>query len=222
MTAFVVGYDPGGNGKHGVAALRVRQEGSRWAPVELRTTTAQTLGDVVAWVEAECQGGRVVAAGVDTLTEWSTGPGGWRPADCWLRAHHSDAAPAVVAANSIYGAMAVNGAAFLTLLAPRLRADRTVVTEAHPKVAYFALTGRRPDWKTARHEMVTWLVRELGIAAAPDLHTATDDRFDAAMAALAALRGCNGEWTRDLHDLPDTDPLSRVRFCGPTHYWWPD
>lgn len=221
MTAFVVGYDPGGNGRHGVAALRVRQEGERWTAVELRIETAQTLGDAIAWVGAACQGGRIVAAGADTLTEWNSGWSGWRPADRWLQQTYPLVFPKIIAPGGLRGAMIMNGAAFLTLLAPRFRADDTMVTEAHPKVAYYALTGRTPSWESARGEMAAWLVRELGLTSVLGLNAPADHCFDAGMAALAALRGCDGDWKRDLHNLPDADQSGRVQFYGTTHYWWP-
>lgn len=141
--AFVIGYDPGGNGRHGVAALQVRERKGRWIPVDLQVRTVDTLTDVVEWVEDQiCRDVRIVAAGVDTLTEWNGGRSGWRPGDCWLKDAYGEVAAKIVASHSLSGSMAVNGAAFLTRLEPRFRADGTMVTEAHPKVAYFALTGR--------------------------------------------------------------------------------
>ena len=80
----MVGYDPGGMGKHGVAVLRVQPKGDRWRSADLRVITAQTLTEVVTWVTDTCRDGRIIAAGTDTLTEWNSGPGGWRPADRWL------------------------------------------------------------------------------------------------------------------------------------------
>ena len=63
-TAFVIGYDPGGNDAHGVAVLKVQKENSRWIPVTLQVTAARALGDAVAWLEKKCRDGRIVAAGI--------------------------------------------------------------------------------------------------------------------------------------------------------------
>lgn len=219
--AYVFGYDPGGNGRHGVAALRVEQRDGRWEPVDLVVTTERDIAAVVEWLENACRGGRIVAAGVDTLTEWNSGRNGDRPADTWLRKACPDVRGGIITPAGLYGAMVIGGAGFLLLLQERFRADGTMVTEAHPKVCYRVLTGRKADWKTDREQMADWLLRELGVGVREEICIAADHRFDAAVAALAALRGLNGVWTLDLHALPDSDLSKRIRFCGPTHYWWP-
>jgi hypothetical protein len=219
--AFIVGYDPGGNDSHGVAALEVRRTGASWSPVALDAVVAHSLSDALAWLDDKCRNGRIAAVGIDTLTEWNSGGGGWRPADLWLRDRYRAVARSVVAPNSIYGSMALNGAAFMTLLAPRFRADDTLITEAHPKVCFFAMTGKQHDWVTNRMEMGAWLLQELGATQAADVLGAEDHRFDAGVALLAAFRGLNGDWTLDLHALPASATGGRVQFCGQTHYWWP-
>lgn len=127
----------------------------------------------------------------------------------------------MVPPNALYGSMVVNGVAFLTALSPRFQIDETVVTEAHPKVLYFATTGERCAWDTDSAEMAAWLVDQLGIEEGPDLLGPADHRFDAGVCVLAALKGLNREWTLDLHALPGADQAAQVRFCGETHYWWP-
>lgn len=116
--------------------------------------------------------------------------------------------------------MAVNGAAFLTLLAPHFKSDGTLITEAHPKACYFALTGKKHVWAANKAKMVKWLLEELGVDA-PDTFGSADHCFDAGVALLAALRGLNHEWTLDLHTLPDSHDGDRVQFFGQTHFWWP-
>ncbi|HEX2081395.1 MAG TPA: DUF429 domain-containing protein [Longimicrobium sp.] len=220
--AFVIGYDPGGIGMHGVVVLPVERHKGRWIPRDLKVTAADTLQHVVAWVNDTCGGGRIVAAGVDTLTEWNSGRGGWRPADKWLRRTYPAVRQSVKAPAGLRGSMVMSGAAFLKLFEERFRSDATRVTEAHPKVCYFALTGEKASWSGDREKMASWLLRELTVGNRDDICVADDHRFDAATAALAALRGLNGDWTLDLHALEDVDHSGRVRFCGPTHYWWPD
>jgi len=55
----VLGYDPGGNGAHGLAELCIREG----AVEELRTSTLATAEDVLARLDGE---ERIVALGVDT------------------------------------------------------------------------------------------------------------------------------------------------------------
>jgi hypothetical protein len=188
--AFVIGYDPGGNGNHGLAALRVEERGTDWVPLELSVTTARVLADVVEWVTDTCRDVRMVALGVDTLTEWNSGPGGWRPADRWLRATYPDVASSVISPASLYGSMVINGGGLLIQLHDRLQSDGTVVTEAHPKVCYRAITGGKADWKESpanRDTMAAWLIGELGVGRAEEIGVKDDHRFDAATSALAAL-----------------------------------
>ena len=86
------------------------------------------------------------------------------------------------------------------------------VTEAHPKVCYYAETGRKHNWadEHARAQM-------LGQG------TAADHAFDAAIGSLAALRGLNGEWPHDLHAEPPIDGRpENVHPFGLTNFWWPE
>jgi hypothetical protein len=219
---FIVGYDPGGNGAHGVAILKVREENARWHPLDLQVRTADSLRDAVAWVDEKCRDGRIVAVGVDSMTEWSSGASGWRSADIWLKDTYPDVTHSVVSPNSAFGSMSVNGAGFLILLAPRLRADSAMITEAHPKVCYFALAKKKHKWASERLEMEAWLLKELEVAEPAGAFGNLDHGFDAGIAVLAALRGINGDWIFDLHDLPGSNRQSRVEFGGPSHYWWPE
>lgn len=217
---FVVGYDPGGKDAHGVAALEVREGNLRWIPSVLHVNEAKTLGGAVSWIERTCRGGRIVAVGIDTLTEWNSGVSGWRSADLWLRRKYPLVVKSVVAPNSIYGSMAINGAAFLTILGPRFRSDGTMVTEVHPKVCFFALTGKKHAWIDDDPQMWDWLLAELGIES-PDFVRGKGHHFDAGMAVMAALRGLNGDWKLDLHSASEAASNGPVRFFGETHYWWP-
>jgi Protein of unknown function (DUF429) len=188
--------------------------------MDLFVTTAGSLEDVVRWVDTACRDVPIVAAGVDTLTEWNSGRSGFRPADLWLIHRYPDAARSVIAPASLYGAMVINGGGLLIQLKERFHADRTIVTEAHPKVCYRAITGEKASWKNDREKMTAWLIGG-GVGRSKEIGVPDDHRFDAATAALAALRGLNGDWTQDLHALPGEDYSGRIRFCGPTHYWWP-
>ena len=70
-----IGYDPGGNGKHGVAVL---EAGS--SPARVRVCTAQDGQDVLDWIESHCKQ-PAEAIGIDTLLSWEVSKSGWRGAD---------------------------------------------------------------------------------------------------------------------------------------------
>ena len=208
MTGTVVGYDPGGNGRHGLARLAVREGAAESVVV----STHASAEDVIVTLETDDP----LAVGVDTLTAWSTGPSGWRPADRWLRARYPEARSSVAAPNSLYGSMSLGGMA--VLLALRDRQPGVLVTEAHPKVLQWALWHRRYDYGVEGRQMDA----DLGLALGVDLRTANDHEWDAAASALAALHALRDDWPRDLHALDPADGERIVRPCGPARYVWPE
>lgn len=209
QTGTVVGYDPGGNGRHGLALLEVRDG----QPRALRASTRGTVEDVVLAVEALPS---PLALGVDTLTCWGTGRSGWRPADRWLRGAYADVGGSTVAPNSLYGSMALGGGA--VVMAARARTEGLYVTEAHPKVLCRALFGRPYAYGPDPRGMDAALADALGVP----VRTANDHEWDAAASALAAWRGLTGAWALDLHALPTGPDERLVRPYGPTAYAWPD
>jgi hypothetical protein len=126
----------------------------------------------------------------------------------------------IAAPNALFGSMPLGGAVFLTMMISRFQQDGTQITEAHPKVLYYALTGRKHNW-VDKEFMASWLLRELGLEIPPTCFGPEDHSFDATLSLLSALRGLNGEWTLDLHTLQNPKTGDRVAFAGPTHYWWP-
>lgn len=72
MAEIYIGYDPGGNGAHGVAAINGEHA---------VCATVATALDSIVWLTQQCDQQTPAAFGLDTLTLWSTGPAGWRPAD---------------------------------------------------------------------------------------------------------------------------------------------
>jgi hypothetical protein len=93
----------------------------------------------------------VSALGVDTLTCWSTGPGGWRSADRWLRQQYPAVRNSVVTPNGLFGSMGLNGMA--VLISARKRFDNLFITETHPKVLYWQITRARYDYFAYRGQM---------------------------------------------------------------------
>lgn len=157
-TGVVIGYDPGGKGAHGLAAVLVK--GGRPRSISMRT--AGTTEEAVAFVEGTSD---VIALGVDTLTCWSTGPAGWRPADRWLRERYRPVANSVASPNHLSGSMVVNGMAFL--LAAGQTRPAVFTTETHPKVLLFHLAETKYDYLGRKELMDKALARALGLPVTP-------------------------------------------------------
>ena len=209
MTGTVVGYDPGGNGKHGFARARVRDG----EIVCVTTKTLQTAEDVVRSILG---GEKPLGLGVDTLTCWSTGRSGWRPADRWLRDRYRDVQKAIVAPAGLFGAMSVNGMAVLVTV--RQACPGIFVTETHPKVLYYAKCNQRYDYSGSNISVMNdSLSSWLGVKVEPQ----NAHEWDAAISILAVVRGLNGSW-QDLHTLPTKSSERLVHPCGKTTYMWPE
>lgn len=142
LTGWFLGYDPGGNDSHGVAAIRVECGRIERPTVDTRVAVA----DVLCWFQDQSQEWNetgplsgVLGVGVDTLTYWSAAPNGARKADESLRSDYPDVEGSVIWSNSLYGAMSVNG--MFVLRRFRKRNPCLYVSETHPKVLYHALSG---------------------------------------------------------------------------------
>jgi hypothetical protein len=212
--SIILGYDPGGDHKHGVAALSV----VHGAIVKVEVATARAVESALGWFRSRIDASKPprIGLGVDTLTVWSTGPSGWRPADRLLRAAYPAAANSVVASNSLYGAMAVNG----MLLMARLREQHPtmVISETHPKVLFQALASTRYDYRSNAVDMGSSLAQWLGAAVPP---LANDHEWDAIASAYAAWQGCCGRWSSDLHLLHTSPGESLLWPVGRTSFYWP-
>ncbi|MDE2783776.1 MAG: hypothetical protein OXK77_12530 [Gemmatimonadota bacterium] len=206
MTGTVVGYDPGGNGKHGLAWATV-QDGRIGSKVN-----TDTFGNVEEVLASIRKIGPLLGLGIDTLTCWSTGDGGWRPADHRLRTYYDAVKRSVIAPNSLAGSMIVSGMA--VLLAVRRAFPGVFVTETHPKVLYYELSGgQHHDYGTYRSDMHKWLRGKL----ASDVAPRDDHQWDAAISILPVVRWLDGSWQNDLHAGERL-----VRPCDETTaYVWP-
>ena len=209
MTGTVVGYDPGGNGKHGFARATVRDG----EIVSVTTKTLRHAEDVIASIlEIET----LVGLGIDTLTCWGTGRSGWRPADCSLRQRYPAVKKSIVAPNSLYGAMCLNGMA--VLLTVRQAFPGIFVTETHPKVLYYALLEEPYDYNGPNTSgMNDRLSSWLGVKVKPR----NEHEWDAAISILPVVRGLHGSW-QDLHALPPDSGEHLLQPCGKTTYMWPE
>lgn len=210
MTGTVVGYDPGGNGDHGLAQATVR-DGSI---VSVCTETLGTLEDVVASV---LRIETLLGLGIDTLTCWGGGSSGLRLADRWLRQRYRTEWKRVVSPNSLRGAMSVNGMGLL--IAVRGEFPDVYITETHPKVLWYALRKQPYDFTDAYASVMneclsSWL--------AVDVAPRNEHEWDSAISILAVVRGLQGQWQHDLHALPTRPGELLVQPCGRTAYVWPE
>ena len=138
---------------------------------------------------------------------WSAGPGGGRVADDRLRkAHPWIRSGTVQSVNSLRGAALAGGALLASWMReqdPGLR-----ITEAHPKALLLALDmdgaafaerfGIRDVWGDGEHQR------------------------DAAIAAVSAREGCQGNWPLDLADRRDRrEQNPKSYWLAPISYWWP-
>lgn len=228
MKITVFGYDPGGNGNHGVATLQVEVRRGRVRPVgKLSLVDFACLSDVTHALDHFASNGKV-ALGVDTLTRWNSGRSGFRPADDWIREHDPRRMSSVVSPNGMRGSMAVNGAALIRHADTTYPSQIELLTEAHPKVLAGALHPARTDWyrsgrRAKRNSLCAWF--EVPDGEIDDQSLSGDHAYDAALAALAAYAGLSGKWTKDLHQLNDEDAEcgSSISIAGiEDHFYWPE
>jgi hypothetical protein len=208
LCGVVIGYDPGGNGAHGMAELHFQDAEA----TTLTTRVLQTTEDVISTLEDLPS---LAALGVDTLTCSGTGVGGWRPADRWLRERYKAVQNSVMTPNGLFGSMGLNGMA--VLIAARQIFPEVVITETHPKVLYWHLSGKKYEYQTSKGVMDGVLTSALGISVEP----ATEQEWDTAVSAFAALSGFLRTWIHDLHALPLKRGERLITPCGGTHYFWP-
>ncbi len=170
MTLFL-GYDPGGRGKNGVAAVRLSSD----APVVVETATVLNAAEALEWLAIH--GSNAQALGIDTLLAWS--PKGGRACDDALRRRYGG--NSVVAQNSLYSAMTINGA----IVAKRLGLP---VYESHPKLL---MQTPAADAVRSAYDDATAKV-------------GTDHEGDAIVAAWCAAMGHTRKWTTELYsDIED-------------------
>ena len=229
LTGWFFGYDPGGNDKHGVAALPVRSGVAESPLVSMR----QTVGDVLSWFGDEGAAARaerlvapVLGIGIDTLTYWSSNRSGTREADRFLM----DEFPGkVIVQNSLASSMTVNGMFVLRQLrgcgSGQVLAREVFVTETHPKILCRQL-GWDYEYDEKKGEMNVFLAAEMGLTGHDcGALTANPHEWDAVISAWAAFQGMSGAWSSDLVDLDRRAELKgnvQLDFpSGEVHYCWP-
>lgn len=169
--ALFLGYDPGGKAKNGVAAIRLASD----ALEVVKTATVLDASEALAWLTTYASSAQ--ALGVDTLLAWS--PKGGRACDDALRRRYGG--NSIVAQNSLYSAMTLNGA----IVAKRLGLP---VYESHPKLFL------KMDSGNVIRDVYEDAVNKAG----------TDHEGDAIVAAWCAAMGHTRKWTAELYsDIED-------------------
>jgi len=205
----ILGYDPGGNSSQGVSKASVDSNGIH----QIKTITLETAEDVIDFASGIPD---LISIGVDTLSCWSTGSSGWRPADRWLRKKYTDVSNSIASPNSLYGSMGLNGMS--VLMALKSQYPEVSITETHPKVLYRALMGNKYDYAHSHNKMDAFLSKIIG----RKVSTENDHEWDAAISVYAAFQGLTGKWSMNLHSLPLSSSERLIKPCGDTAYWWPE
>lgn len=206
----ILGYDPGGNGTHGVAALRVIDRG----PVGLETSCAETAREAFDWLAGF---ENRVALGVDTLLAWSGSVNGCREADRALRRNYKACEKSIVTPNGLFGAMSISGPYVATLLVGSDPSRSLKLFETHPKVLYLEKWKSKYNWKNDAPGMIENL-RQALFPASVELEM-EEHEFDAALSAYVAFEALYGGW--ELNDLYSADRQDLVFPAGQASYPWP-
>lgn len=192
MTLFL-GYDPGGKGKHGVAAAEIKTNGDfKTIP---KRETLRDANEVIQWLHEHKS---AVAIGIDTLLAWSSK--GIRACDDGLREHYSEHCRTVVQQNSLFSAMTINGA--LVACAALKMGFRLV--ESHPKLL-------------RKVELCSDLEVEKLVAFCHTIEPTHEG--DALIAAWCASRWHFGHWKVNLYEAISDGNLTFP--AGEAVYPWP-
>ena len=193
-----IGADPGGKGNFGIAILT---EGN-----QRHTSSVDCADEAISFVRDHIDKA-LSGIGVDAPLWWASGRSGDRYADQWLRRRYGLSSGEVQAANSLRGAVLIQGMIFVQRM--RELYPAVPVTESHPKILLKVLTQRNWEEFAAR----------FGLKA---ISTNVHER-DALIAAISAREGFQKKWPHDLSKrrLPsEQDPGSY--WLAPVHYYWPE
>jgi len=200
-----LGYDPGGKGTHGVAAVRVARDGALTELVAV--DVVQDAEAAWAWMSDHND---AAALGIDTLLAWS--PRGGRACDDRLRQAYKAHAPTVIPQNALYSSMTLNGA----MVARWAARTGLPLFESHPKL--LVRTRTRLDCITETVIAAYRSIKESSKGSAA-LERQADDKADAVVAAWCAAQGFYGLWPTNLFDAPGEQLEMVAENC---RYPWPD
>lgn len=194
-----IGADPGGKGNFGMAILE--------ADGTSRTYIVDCTEDAIQIVKDEVKT-RPAGVGVDAPLWWSSGRSSDRHADQWLRQTYGLSGGQVQAANSLRGAVLVQGLLFVQRI--RELFSDVGITETHPKALIKALNMAGWDDFAATYSVTT------------ALQDGNEHKRDAIISAVAAREGFEGRWLNDLsttRNATEQDPATY--WLAPIHYFWP-
>jgi len=193
-----VGADPGGRRKFGLSLLD--------ADGLARCCTVSSVDEAVDWIMDQVDADVVGGIGIDAPLWWSSGRGGGRLADKWIRGRYNIASGTVQSVNSLRGAAIAQA----QLLVDRMRERLTglKVTETHPKALLIAM-GIDFECLCARYEVVVPPVNE--------------HERDAVIGAIAAREGFENRWGVDLsRDRWASEQDPDDYWIAPIRYFWPN
>lgn len=233
--ALFFGYDPGGHGNHGVAALRLEKDESfTGIDEQLRTERCSDVRAALNWFQqSEEQSNEVaLALGLDTLLAWCRK--GDRECDSALRLRrqcvttcfdktlerayeqtklpcYSDKGGAVIHQNSLRSAMTINGIQLCTDLSLRYEKQRKklCLSEAHPKLLVRMLRGSGSEERVTGHYA--------SLVSNPTAKNPNDHEADAFIAAWCASQWYYGKpgWIDLYSDQDDLFfPTVSLTGCG--------
>lgn len=188
------GADPGGKKAFGVAYLR--GDGT------FKTGIVSCADEAVGWLKES-----VLGAGIDAPLWWSSAGSSDRLADQFIRRRHQIHPGTVQTANSLKGAVLVQG--YMTIVRLRECFPGLPITEAHPKALLKALSIQ--NWGAL-----------LGRFSIESKAEPTEHERDALISAIAAREGLSGRWPKNLALIRDDREQDPQAFLGgPIEYWWP-
>ena len=194
-----IGVDPGGATNFGVAILKA-DESCHTCTVDFVDAAVEIIREHVNAMPA--------GIGVDAPLWWSSGKGGLRKADQWIRRQYRLHPRNVQAVNSLWGSVLAQGMMFVTRI--REVFPSVNISETHPKAVLVAL-GREP-----------WKVHLASIRTMVTLDSKPDHERDAIISAVAAREGFEGRWKRDLAvDRFPSEQNPSTHWLAPVHYFWP-
>jgi predicted nuclease with RNAse H fold len=199
------GADPGGDKAFGVALLHT--------DASFETSVVSCADDAMGWLLGKAA--TILAVGIDAPLWWSSGKSGDREVDQYLRKRFNISGGTVQAANSLRGAVLIQGVLLATLL--RGRFPQLPITESHPKALLKALKlatkDRNAPWKT--------IAESFSLAGG---EPQSEHERDALLGAVASREGSTGAWTCDLalRGRPRCEQDPATVPWGPVSYWWPD
>ena len=171
------------------------------------TCAVDNVEQAIEWVMREIDGEVSQAAGIDAPLWWSTGSSGLRDADHRLHARYPAARQSILAVNSLWGSVIVQGVLVAHLL--RDRSFSMGLTEAHQKNVLLSLS----------HDF--WEQKFAAIQSDVTLDDSMDNRRDALITAVAAREGFRRVWREDLFTkLPTSAQNLSSRWLAPVHYYW--